>query len=173
MTAPRVALSLALCLLLAAAAPAWADELTPAKQADIRLLLNVAGSGAVGRQLAQLSTQQIMQALRRQRPDIPTRTLAVVEREVGGMIRESVDAPGGMLDRMVPLYAGTFTHQEIRELLAFYTTPTGRKAAASMPGLMRQGQQIGESMAREMGPELKRRLKAALSKEGVVLDKMP
>ncbi len=89
------------------------------------------------------------------------------------MIRESVDAPGGMLDRMVPLYAGTFTHQEIRELLAFYNTPTGRKAAASMPGLMRQGQQIGESMAREMGPELKRRLKAALSKEGVVLDRMP
>lgn len=167
-------LALALCLTaVCLGGTARADELTPAKKADIRLLLDVSGSGQVGRQLAATITQQLVQTLRQTRPDISTRALAIVERETAAVIIETVDAPGGMLDRMVPLYAGTFTHQEIRELLAFYESPVGKKSVAALPGLMRAGQKIGENMSREIGPELKRRLITALSQEGVVLDRLP
>lgn len=171
---------LALACLLACAlgltalgATAQAEELTPAKQADIKLLLASSGGATVGKKMATQLTRQIVETMRRTRPDIPVHTLAIVEREVVGMFTETFDAPGGLVDRMVPLYAGAFTHQEIREILAFYQSPVGKKAVAMLPQLMHEGQKIGQGLAREVAPELNRRIKAALKQEGMVLEKMP
>ncbi|MDO9631497.1 MAG: DUF2059 domain-containing protein, partial [Humidesulfovibrio sp.] len=110
---------------------------------------------------------------RRTRPDISVHTLGIVEREVVQMFTETFDAPGGLVDRLVPLYANTFTHQEIREILAFYQSPVGKKAVASLPQILREGQKIGQGLARDVAPELNRRIKAALKEEGVVLEKLP
>jgi len=82
------------------------------------------------------------------------------------LVTEKVDAPGGVLDRMVPLYAEAYTHQEVRDLLAFYQSPTGKKAVAATPGLMRGGEKIGQELARGIGPELQQRIDAALQREG-------
>jgi uncharacterized protein len=173
MPAPRLALSLALCLVLAALCPARAEDLTPQKQADIRRLLEVSGGASGGRLMSQTLTRQVIASLRQKRPDIPAQTLVVVERELTAVMKQTLDGPNGLLERMVPLYGNTFSHQEIRDMLAFYESPTGRKAAAALPGLMREGQKIGEDLAKEIGPDLKRRLTEALSKEGVVLDRLP
>ena len=171
---------LALACLLACAlgvsalgSAALADELTPAKQADIKLLLASSGGATVGKSMATQLTRRIVETLRRTRPDIPVHTLAIVEREVIKMFTETFDAPGGVVDRLVPLYADTFTHQEIRELLAFYQSPVGKKAVGSLPQLIRQGQKIGQGLAHDVAPELNRRIKAALKEEGVVLEKLP
>lgn len=173
----RLILGLCLCLGFAPAAQAQAaqiiDELTQQKQADIRRLMDISGGASSGRLMSQALTRQIIASLRQKRPDIPEQTLAVVDRELSAVMKQTLDGPDGLLERMVPLYAKTFTHQEIRDMLAFYESPTGRKAAASLPGLMREGQKIGEDLARQMLPELKRRLTEALSKEGVVLDRLP
>ncbi|WP_020584457.1 DUF2059 domain-containing protein [Endozoicomonas elysicola] len=44
---------------------------------------------------------------------------------------------------MVKLYAEEFTTDELRELNAFYRTPTGRKTIEKMPVLFARGGQIG------------------------------
>jgi len=161
-----LALCLALCLTLSAAGSASAEELTPAKKADIQLLLKVSGSGAIGKQMGQMITRNLLQALRRSQPNIPAKALAIIERETVALVAEKVDAPGGVLDRMVPMYAEAYTHQEIRDLLAFYQSPTGKKAVAVTPGLMRSGEKIGQELAQGIGPELQRRIDAALQREG-------
>lgn len=46
-----------------------------------------------------------------------------------------------MLDAMVPLYANTYTLEEVRQMNAFYQSPIGQKMLATTPKLM------GESMA--------------------------
>lgn len=138
----RLALACILACLLGTTA--LADELTPAKQADIKLLLASSGGATVGKKMASIMTRQIVETLRRTRPDIPVHSLAIVEREVVKMFTETFDAPGGVVDRLVPLYASTFTHEEVRELLAFYQSPTGKKAVASLPRLMVEGQKIGQ-----------------------------
>jgi hypothetical protein len=65
-----------------------------------------------------------------------------------------------------PVYARNFTAQELRDILAFYKTPTGAKALHTMPKVM------GEVMA-QMGPrvqafqqELNGRMLAILEKHG-------
>lgn len=57
--------------------------------------------------------------------------------------------------RIAALYAGTFTVGELRDLIAFYQTATGRKAASTMPALMAQASLLGETLVQEHMADLK------------------
>ncbi|HYU31394.1 MAG TPA: DUF2059 domain-containing protein [Thermoanaerobaculia bacterium] len=62
--------------------------------------------------------------------------------------------------QMIDLYMRTFTESELRDLVAFYRTPTGRKALEKMPALMQEGVKIGESIAQQHSGELENMIKA-------------
>jgi hypothetical protein len=49
-----------------------------------------------------------------------------------------------MLAEMVPLYAETYTLDEIRQLTAFYASPLGQKMQAKMPILMQRSMEISQ-----------------------------
>jgi hypothetical protein len=49
-----------------------------------------------------------------------------------------------MIAEMVPLYAETYTLDEIRQLSAFYASPLGQKMQANMPMLMQRSMQISQ-----------------------------
>jgi hypothetical protein len=49
-----------------------------------------------------------------------------------------------MIAEMVPLYAETYTLDEIRQLIAFYSSPLGQKMLANMPMLMNRGMEISQ-----------------------------
>jgi hypothetical protein len=49
-----------------------------------------------------------------------------------------------MIAEMVPLYAETYTLEEIRQLTAFYTSPLGQKMQAKMPELMSRSMEISQ-----------------------------
>jgi hypothetical protein len=49
-----------------------------------------------------------------------------------------------MIAEMVPLYAETYTLDEIRQLTAFYASPLGQKMQANMPALMSRSMQISQ-----------------------------
>jgi hypothetical protein len=49
-----------------------------------------------------------------------------------------------MIAEMVPLYAETYTLDELRQLIAFYSSPLGQKMLAKMPMLMNRGMEISQ-----------------------------
>jgi hypothetical protein len=49
-----------------------------------------------------------------------------------------------MIAEMVPMYAETYTLDEIRQLTAFYASPLGQKMQAKMPELMSRSMQISQ-----------------------------
>jgi uncharacterized protein len=49
-----------------------------------------------------------------------------------------------MIAEMIPLYAETYTLDEIRQLTAFYTSPLGQKMQAKMPELMTRSLEISQ-----------------------------
>jgi uncharacterized protein len=59
-----------------------------------------------------------------------------------------------VLDQLAALYARIFTAEELREINAFYTAPTGQKFVQKQAPIMQEsmaiGQKFGESVAREM-----------------------
>jgi hypothetical protein len=52
---------------------------------------------------------------------------------------ERVDLAGVLTSAYAPLYAASFTEAELREIVAFYRSPAGRKTLEVMPVLMQQG----------------------------------
>ena len=63
-------------------------------------------------------------------------------------------------ERLARVYAASFTEAELRDIIAFYHTPTGKKLAQVTPDLMRQGAEVGARVADENMPELQRMLEA-------------
>jgi hypothetical protein len=48
----------------------------------------------------------------------------------------------GLIEELVPLYAETYTLDEIRQLTAFYASPLGQKMQASAPALLKRSAEI-------------------------------
>lgn len=57
---------------------------------------------------------------------------------------------------LAEVYAREFTEPELRELLRFYQSPTGKKAATKIPTLMQMGMEIGQRHVRDHMPELQK-----------------
>ena len=70
-------------------------------------------------------------------------------------------------DDFALLYATNFTETEIQDLLTFYRTPTGSKAAVMLPTLMEQGGLIGERQVEEHLPELEQMIMDHLRLQGL------
>jgi uncharacterized protein len=62
--------------------------------------------------------------------------------------------------QMASLYANAFTAAELQELIRFYKSPVGSKAARVMPGLTKQSMLIGSAVAQQHLPELQQMIKA-------------
>jgi len=59
-----------------------------------------------------------------------------------------------MLPEMTAIYKETFNEQEIREMTAFYRTPTGRKVLETLPEVMQRSASVGVSLAQKHQAEL-------------------
>jgi hypothetical protein len=66
---------------------------------------------------------------------------------------------------MVKIYAAEFTEPELKELLAFYQTPLGKKTVAKMPKLMAKGAELGQQRVQEHLPELQKAIQERATKK--------
>lgn len=163
----RRTLLLVLLLSVFAVTPAGvavAEDLTPAKRADIARMLETTGALNIGRQMSSYVVQQYTESLRKLRPDIPASALATLPPVVDEVIAENLPR---FADMMIPVYHKHFTHSEIRELLAFYESDVGRKSIKVLPSLVQESMTLGQKWGESMGPEIERRVRERLGKEGV------
>jgi uncharacterized protein len=156
-----------LALLLASPAIGYPDELTPEKQADIRQLIDVTGGTRLAGQFANAAVQSVTATLKSSRQDVPERVIAVLNRELVTLFEERMNTPGGLIERMVAVYDRHFTHPEVKQLLAFYQTPIGRKTVEVLPAVMSESMAVGQAWGQSLAPEIRQRLAAALKKEGL------
>ncbi|HEX2222721.1 MAG TPA: DUF2059 domain-containing protein [Thermoanaerobaculia bacterium] len=77
-----------------------------------------------------------------------------------------------MAPQMTQLFMDTFTEAELRDLIAFYRTPTGKKALTQLPVLFEQGAKIGQELAEKNEAELEAMIEAR-SKELEKKDETP
>ena len=154
-------------LVLAWAAPlAAADDLTPEKRADIERLLEMTGATRIGRQMAALSAQHMVQSLKLSHPGIPPNVLQMLPEEVGAVFDSQI---GSFIAQIIPVYHRYFTADEVKGMIGFYSTALGRKAISAMPGLMSESMVIGREWGESLSPAIAERVRARLKKEGVEL----
>ncbi|WP_428603689.1 DUF2059 domain-containing protein [Sedimenticola sp.] len=153
-------------LILSLSLPAQAEAIDTEKEADIKLILDMTGALSIGKQMSDAVIVQMTQKLKAARPDLPPELFDAMAEEVNQLIEENLPA---FVALVVPIYDKLFTHQEIKELIAFYRTDIGMKTIRVMPILLQESMLAGRRWGQLLGPIIERRIIERFKKEGVDL----
>lgn len=132
-----------------------ADDVA-AKQADIRKLLVLTGSAQIG---AQVMTQ-MMASLRKAMPQVPDRFWNDFQKEV---------KTDELRELIVPIYDKHLSHDDVKNLIKFYETPTGKHFISEMPGITQESITAGQAWGQAIG----RRVMEKLQQEGAAQKNAP
>jgi uncharacterized protein len=131
-----------------AAKPDSAARIDPAKEADIRKLLEVTGAKALALETMTAMSKSIKPALTNSLPPGAYR-----EKLVDLFFQKFLAKADSQtfLDLAIPSYDKNFTHEEIRGLIQFYQTPLGKKSTSVLPQLTAELQEQGRKWGEELG----------------------
>jgi len=68
-----------------------------------------------------------------------------------------------MIERMVPIYAATFTEAELEAIVAFYESPVGQAVVAKSPSLAPKSADVARELIPELQRDVAQRICAAVS----------
>jgi hypothetical protein len=138
-----------LCVLGGAvrAQPAQTKPQETQKQKDIRTLLRITGSGALGTQVM----GQMIGNMKKAMPQVPDKFWGDFMKEVH---------TDELVDLIVPVYDRNLTHDDVKELIRFYQSPTGKKFVSVLPKVTQESMAVGEKWGREMAMKVMAKLQA-------------
>ena len=71
-----------------------------------------------------------------------------------------------LIDQFAQLYAHAFTEQELKDALAFYKSPLGRKLLEQEPNLLDQSMKNAQTWADKLSEEVIAKMRAEMKKRG-------
>jgi hypothetical protein len=131
-----------------AQAASTAAKIDPAKEADIRRLLEVTGAKTLVEQSMAEMSKSLKPTLANSLPPGDYRE-KLIDLFFAKFLAKAT--PQTLLDMAVPSYDKAFSHEEIRGLLQFYQTPLGKKSVSVMPQLILELQTTGRKWGEELG----------------------
>jgi len=159
-----VRLAAAAIALMLAIVPAAAQQTDKRKAIDD--LLRLTGANNVMQQTAAVVVRQMAAAAKKRNPRIPDRMMEILGDEILRTFRER---SAEMLAAITDIYDRQFTRAEINDLIAFYQTPTGRKAIRTLPTIIKESMGAARRWAEKVTPIAVKRAKARLRAEGYKL----
>jgi hypothetical protein len=133
------------------------------KRANIEALLKDTGMLANMSRMIDLLIPQIMGSLKKENLKIPD----AVWDEFTGMCAEEMKRSLPELEEpVIAIYDANFSADEIKQLVAFYQSPVGRKIVIQLPQLMQQSVAMGQSWGQQAGARAIERIRAAAKQKG-------
>jgi hypothetical protein len=87
--------------------------------------------------------------------------------EVAGRIRTEFSArTSEVVNDVAKIYATRFTEKELREALAFYKSPLGKKIVQEEPAILDESLRNTEAWAGKLAPEIMARFRVEMKKKG-------
>jgi hypothetical protein len=142
---------------------ACAEEISKEFRSDIVRLLKITGAEGLGLQMGAAVTNQVIDSLMKENPKIPSKAVESIKDEISKVFAEEMPK---LMVEIVPIYARHFTQNEVKGLIAFYSTPLGKKTIKTMPALMNACMQVGQAWGKAIEPGLGPRLESRLKREG-------
>ena len=130
------------------AAPIAQAKVDPAKEADIRHLLDVAGTSAVVQQVMDTTEKSLRPLLANALPPGEYRSQLIdlfFEK-----FHSKLDTKR-LLDLAVVRYDEQFSDEDIKGLIKFYETPLGQRYISALPKLTAELQQDGQALGQQIG----------------------
>ena len=153
------------------AAPAAADNISPAKRADIEKLMQITGPSPpeATKQMSNLFIGQMSQAIKASRPDLPAKTYRILGEEINRVMEEQMTAQGGYLDMVVQIYDKHLSHEDIKGFLKFYQTELGKKMIKTYPLIFQESMALLQDWSKSIEPLIKNKVNQRFQKEGIDL----
>lgn len=125
-----------------------APKIDPAKEADIRRLLELLGTKDSLMQAFDEMGGSLKPELAKALPPGDYREKLIDLFVAKFTAKENLQQ---FLDLAIPVYDRNFSHQEIRSLIDFYQTPLGRKTISVLPKLALESQEEGRKWGENLG----------------------
>jgi uncharacterized protein len=146
--------------------PAFGQEVSADKRAEIEKILDTTGALKLGQQFATAFAAQIANALRASHANVPQKALEVLPEEVNAVIADNI---ASFKELVIQIYDRHFTLEDLKGLNQFYSTDIGRKLVSVLPSLTQESMSAGQKWGQALGPEIERRIEARFKKENIVL----
>lgn len=159
----RAVRAAALAAALAVAAPAaYAQQPTPAAIATAKELIAVTGSTTVFSPLIAGVIEQAKSVFLQQNPALSrdlNEIAAKLRAEYGPRFNE-------ISDEVARLYATHFTEQELKDILAFYKSPAGKKLLNEQPQVVDSSMKFAQNWANALSDDVVVKMRTELKKKG-------
>ena len=163
------AMALLLCLGVAAQCAAQAKSPSKArtgntlsaKHQDTEKLMELVGTRRILRDLFDQDIDAQIAAMRHARPDVPEQFWQDFTVEF-----KRQASPDELMNAILPIYDKHFSHQEIRQLIAFYESPLGRKISTTLPEIQRESVEAGRAWGERLGDRMHEELQKRLTEKG-------
>lgn len=140
-----------------------AEDISKEFRSDIVKLLKMTGAESLGIQMGVAITNQMIDSLMKQNPEIPAKAVESIKDEISQVFAEEMPK---LITEIVPVYAKHFNQDEVKDLIAFYRTPLGKKSIEVMPAVMNECMQVGQAWGKSIAPALVPRLESRLKRDG-------
>jgi uncharacterized protein len=130
--------------------PSGAAKIDPEKEADIRQLMDVAGTKAMAQQVMDATEKTLKPLMMNSLPPGDYREKLVDQ--FFQKFHSKADIQH-LLDMVVPIYDKYLSDEEIKGLINFYKTPLGQKTLSVLPKLMGEMQAQGRDWGQNLGRE--------------------
>ena len=123
------------------------------KRRDIIKLLELTKAADLGQQIIQQITQTLRENFAMMPAEQRDKVFKIYEEEMGKEFSKEK-----MIEVIVPIYDKYMSAEDVKTLIAFYETPTGRRAVDALPAISREAYEDGARRGREAGLRVMTRL---------------
>lgn len=148
---------------IAIAAPVFAQEVAPEQLALARKYIDLTDRGAVFETTVVEIGIDTMRQIVTQNPEI----IDEVNETIGEVIKEYNGRKGELLDQFARVYAIRFSMEELREVVAFYESPTGQKLAAANSEVNADIRRVLQVYTNNLRTEFFAKVRSGLRSQGV------
>ena len=145
-----------------------AQEVSPEMQKDIETLLDITGARSMGAQMGTAISGQMIGQMRRANPNFTDAQAAIVTEVTNDFMNRFINDQA-TTDAMVAVYAKHLTNDDIKQLIAFYSSPVGTKLTAAQPLIVQESMQASQQlMLQKWAPQLQQELMTRLQAAGAL-----
>jgi uncharacterized protein len=136
--------------------PEGSAKIDPAKEADIRQLMDVTGAKVLGQQIMDAGIAQFRASVTDSQPDNPR---AKQFADAFALRFQKHFDPHSLTETVIPIYDKHLSSEDLKELLAYYQSPFGQRMLKVLPEVAHESQvagfKLGQKAAQEAMEELK------------------
>jgi hypothetical protein len=158
-----VAAALSLFLSLFVALPALSQEVSPEHLALARQYIDLTDQSALYESAVAQAGAKTYRQLLPQNPEIAD----ALNEAITTVVKAYADKKGDLYDQIARVYATVFNEQELKDIVAFYSSPTGTKLAKANAELNPTIKRVVDIFTVNLNSEFFARVRAELKAKGI------